>query len=201
VKSSAQTVAAYLASLPADRRAAIAAVRDVVRKNLDAGYEEGIQYGMIGWYVPHRSFPAGYHSDPEQPLPFASLASQKNHMALYLMGVYCGCAEGKDGETAEVKWFKKQWGMTGKKLDMGKSCLRFKKLDDLALDVVGEAIRRIPAKLYIERYTAVMSETKGAKRKAKPAAKKAPRKAVKAAKKVSKVSKAPRKTARKAAKK
>jgi hypothetical protein len=184
MKSEAKTVAAYLASLPADRRAAIAVVRDVVRDNLDAGYEEGIQYGMIGWYVPHRLFPSGYHADPKQPLPFAALASQKNHMALYLMGVYCGCAEGKGGETAEVKWFKKQWGMTGKKLDMGKSCLRFKKLDDLAL--------------YVERYTAAMAETKGAKRKAKPAAKKAPRKAVKAAKKVSK---APKKTARKAAKK
>src|SRR5580693_4171014 len=112
MQSGAKTVAEYLDSLPADRRAAISAVREVIRANLDAGYEEGIQYGMIGYYVPHRLFPAGYHADPKQPLPFAALASQKNHMALYLMGVYCGCAEGKGGETAEVKWLKKQWGMT-----------------------------------------------------------------------------------------
>src|SRR5580692_4016921 len=112
MKSEAKTVAAYLASLPADRRAAIAVVRDVVRDNLDAGYEEGIQYGMIGWYVPHRLFPSGYHADPKQPLPFAALASQKNHMALYLMGVYCGCAEGPGGETVDARWFREAWGRT-----------------------------------------------------------------------------------------
>jgi hypothetical protein len=164
MKSPAKTVSEYLASLPADRRAAISAVRDVVRKNLDADYEEGIQYGMIGWYVPHSLYPAGYHTDPKQPLPFAALASQKNHMALYMMGVYCGCAEGEDGETADVKWFKAQWAKTGKKLDMGKSCLRFKKLDDLALDVVGAAIKRIPAKVYVKRYTQVMAEAAGRKK-------------------------------------
>jgi len=172
MKSGAKTVSEYLASLPADRRAAISAVRDVVRKNLDRDYEEGIQYGMIGWYVPHSLFPAGYHTDPKQPLPFAALASQKNHMALYMMGVYCGCAEGKDGETADVKWFKTQWAKTGKKLDMGKACLRFKKLDDLALDVVGAAIKRIPAKVYVKRYTQVMAELAEKKDKGRAAAKK-----------------------------
>lgn len=78
----------YLASLPEDRRAAISAVRDVILENLGEGYEEGIQYGMIGYYVPHAVYPAGYHADPKQPLPFASLASQKSHMAVYLMCVY-----------------------------------------------------------------------------------------------------------------
>ncbi len=170
MKSEAKTVAAYLASLPADRRAAISAVRAVVRKNLDRDYEEGIQYGMIGWYVPHSLFPAGYHTDPKQPLPFAALASQRNHMALYMMGVYCGCSDGKDGETADVKWLKTQWAKTGKKLDMGKACLRFKKLDDLALDVVGAAIKRIPAKVYVKRYTQVMAEL--AEKKGKASAKK-----------------------------
>jgi hypothetical protein len=165
MKSSATTVAAYLASLPAERRAAITAVRDVVRANLGRGYEEGIQYGMIGYYVPHTLYPAGYHSDPKQPLPFAALASQKNHMALYLMGVYCGCAEGPGVETGDTKWFREAWARTGKKLDMGKSCLRFKKLDDLALDVVGEAIRRIPAKTYIARYEEVLAATRPAKKK------------------------------------
>jgi hypothetical protein len=93
--SGAKSVAQYLASLPADRRAAISAVRDVIRANLDADYEEGMRYGMIGYAVPHRIFPPGYHTDPSQPLFFAALASQKNH----LMGVYCGCAEGPGGET------------------------------------------------------------------------------------------------------
>ena len=152
MKSTADSVAQYLASLPADRRAAISAVRDVIRANLDPGYEEGIQYGMIGYYVPHRVFAPGYHTDPSQPLPFAALASQKNHMALYLMGVYCGCAEGPGGETRDVKWFREAWARTGKKLDMGRACGRFKKVENVALDVVGEAIRRIPAKTYIARY-------------------------------------------------
>jgi hypothetical protein len=93
----------YLASLPLDRRAAISAVRDVIRANLDPSYEEGIQYGMIGYYVPHRLYPAGYHTDPKQPLPFAAIATQKNHMALYLMGIYCDCAAGKDGETPDAR--------------------------------------------------------------------------------------------------
>ncbi len=138
------TVAQYLASLPPDRRAAMTAVREVVLKNLDKDYEEGMQYGMIGYYVPHRLFPAGYHCDPHQPVTFAGLASQKRHMALYLMCVY--------GSPEHEKWFREEWSRTGKKLDMGKSCVRFKKLEDLALDVIGEAIRRVPAAKYIEHY-------------------------------------------------
>jgi uncharacterized protein DUF1801 len=161
MQSGAKTVADYLASLPADRRAAISALRDVIRANLDADYEEGIQYGMIGYYVPHRVFPSGYHTDPKQPLPFAALASQKNHMALYLMGVYCGCAEGPGGETRDAKWFREAWGRTGKKLDMGRACVRFTKLENVALDVVGEAIRRIPAKVYVERYRETLAGKPG----------------------------------------
>ena len=88
MQSKAKTVAEYLAELPEDRRKAIETVRQVVLKNLDSHYEEGMQYGMIGYYVPHRVYPAGYHCDPKQPLPFASLGSQKNHMALYLMCIY-----------------------------------------------------------------------------------------------------------------
>jgi hypothetical protein len=160
MQSSAKSVADYLASLPVDRRAAISAVREVIRANLDSGYEEGIQYGMIGYYVPHRVFPLGYHTNPKEPLPFAALASQKNHMSLYLMGVYCGCAVGARGETAEAKWFRESWGRTGKKLDMGKACVRFDKVESLALDVIGEAIRRIPASVYVERYQASLAGTK-----------------------------------------
>jgi hypothetical protein len=142
VQSKAATVDDYLAALPEDRRAVLTAVRDVIRKNLDRDYEEGMQYGMIGYYVPHRVYPAGYHCDPKQPLPFAGLASQKNYMSLYLMCVY--------GDTEHARRFQDAWKKTGKKLDMGKACIRFKKLEDLALEVIGDAIRRVPARKYIE---------------------------------------------------
>src|SRR3954454_17556381 len=149
MQSKAPTVQAYLRSLPEDRRAAISAVRDVILKNLDAAYEEGMQYGVIGYYVPHHVYPKGYHCDTKQPLPFAALASQKNYMSVYLMGLYCGCVDGVS-DNALMQWFREAWAKSGKKLDMGKACIRFKKVDDLALDVLGEAIRRVPAKKYIE---------------------------------------------------
>ena len=144
MQSKAATVTEYLASLPADRRAAIEAVRKVILANLDKDYEEGMQYGMIGYYIPHRVYPPGYHTNPKQALPFAALASQKNYMSFYIMGLY--------GDSALAKWFEKAWKDTGRKLDIGKSCIRFKKLDDLALDVIGEALRRLPARKYIEIY-------------------------------------------------
>jgi hypothetical protein len=174
----AATVEEYLAQLPLDRRQAIEAVRKVILKNLDKDYEEGMQYGMIGYYVPHRVYPAGYHCDPKQALPFAGLASQKNHMSLYLMCVYGG------GDF--LKWFQTSWAKAGKKLDMGKSCVRFKKLDDLALDVIGETIKRVPAKKYIEICQAAMKSTgrpasKGTRQASQPAKSARPRKATKRA--------------------
>lgn len=160
----ATTVAQYLAELPADRRAAIEAVRKVILKNLDKDFEEGMQYGMIGYYVPHRIYPAGYHCNPKQPLPFACLASQKNYMSLHAMSLY--------GSENEAKWFHAEWAKTGKKLDMGKSCIRFKRLDDLALDVIGEAIRRVSAKKYIEFYESAINDSrKKSSTKTKPARK------------------------------
>jgi len=152
MQSKATTVEQYLAGLTEDRRKAIEAVRQVVLKNLDKDYEEGIQYGMIGYYVPHRVYPAGYHCDPRQPLPFAALGSQKNYMSLYLMCVY--------GESDHSNWFRQAWAKTGKKLDMGKSCVRFKKVEDLALDVIAEAIKRVPARKYIEYCEAARESTK-----------------------------------------
>ena len=163
MQSRATTVEQYLASLPDDRRAAIEAVRKVILKNLDADYEEGMQYGMIGYYVPHRVFPAGYHADPRKPLPFAALASQKSHMALYLMSVY-----GDDGQEA---WLRQAWEKTGQRLDMGKSCVRFKKLDDLPLEVVGEAIRRSPVASFVARYKAVVAQAIKGSRKGAASAK------------------------------
>jgi|ERR1051326_7002900 hypothetical protein len=149
MQSKAPTVQAYLRSLPEDRRAAISAVRDVILNNLDASYAEGMQFGMIGYYVPHSVYPKGYHCDPRQPLPFAALASQKNYMSLYLMSVYCGCVGDNPGNK-HAQWFREAWAKTGKKLDMGKACIRFKKIDDLPLDLIGEAVRRVPASTYIE---------------------------------------------------
>ena len=146
------TIAEYLDSLPVDRRQAIEAVRDVILKNLDKTYQECMQYGMIGYSVPHSVFPAGYHCDPRQPLPFAALASQKNYMSVYLNFIY--------GSTDEEDWFRNAWKKSGKKLDMGKSCIRFKKLDDLALEVIGQAIKRIPAKKYIKHYEESLASLK-----------------------------------------
>jgi hypothetical protein len=139
-----QTVEQYLATVSPEQRAALQAVREVILKNLDDGYAEGIQYGMIGYFVPHSVYPNGYHCDPRQPLPFASLAARKDHMSLGLMSNYGG---GKEEE-----WFRAAWAKTGKKLDMGKACIRFRTLDDLPLEVIGEAVRRVPAGAYIAHY-------------------------------------------------
>ncbi len=167
MQNKATTPKQYLAALPADRQSCLEAVLAVIRHNLDPAYEEGMQYGMIGFYVPHRIFPAGYHTDAKQPLPFAALASQKNYMSLYLMGLYVD----PDGNSL-TQWFRSEWAKTGKKLDMGKSCIRFKRRDDLALEVIGEAIRRMPAQTYIAQYQAALGRMKSnAKVSTKSAAK------------------------------
>lgn len=145
--SKAKTVEEYLEGLPEDRRAAIAKVRAVIRKNLPKGFAEQMQYGMIGYVVPHKVYPAGYHCDPREPLPFAGLASQKNHMAIYAMAVY---------QSAELEaWLRAEFAQRGKKLDLGKSCLRFKKLDDVPLEVIGELFARVSVAEYIDRYEAL----------------------------------------------
>lgn len=164
MQSKAATVAEYLASLPEDRREAITAVRDVILKNLDPVIEEGMLYGMIGYYVPHSVYPPGYHCDPRVPLPFAGLASQKNYMSLYLMTVY------GDGDVWDD--FRAAWAKTGKKLDMGKCCLRFKKVDDLALGVIAQAIKKTKAKAYVKRYEEVLATLKAAQAAKKATAKK-----------------------------
>jgi hypothetical protein len=168
MQSKAPTVEAYLEALPEDRRAAIGAVREVILQNLDPSYEEGMQYGVIGYYVPHRVYPKGYHCDPRQPLSFAALASQKNYMSLYLMSVYCGCVDDSPANQ-HARWFREAWASTGKKLDMGKACIRFKKLADVPLEVIGEAIRRVPAAKYVEYCEAALTrprEPAGGKREA-----------------------------------
>ena len=136
----------YIAKLPADRRDAIARVRDVVNANLPAGYEETIQYGMISWVVPESVLPAADVYN-KQLLAFASLASQKNYMALYLLSIY--------GDPKEKAWFESAYKKTGKKLDMGKSCLRFKSIDAIPLDVIGEAMSHVPVEKYVAAYRKV----------------------------------------------
>lgn len=152
VSSAASSVEQYLAELTDDRRELVGAVRDVVNGHLPDGYQEAMQYGMIGWSVPHALYPAGYHTDPKQPLPFAALASQKSKVSLYLMALYIGADVA--AESPDVTWFQEAWRATGKKLDMGKSCVRFSRLDQVPLEVVGQAIARIPVQDYIARYEA-----------------------------------------------
>lgn len=157
MQSKATTVEAYLAELPADRREALETVRAVIRNSLNPGFEEGMQYGMIGYYIPHSIYPPGYHCDPKQPLPFAGLASQKNHMSIYL-----GCVYGHEGKAAR---FKKAWVATGKKLDMGKSCIRFKKIENLPLDVIAAAIKNETTSGYIAYYEQAIKTSLGQSRK------------------------------------
>ena len=185
MQSKATTVGQYLKELPEDRRVAVSAIRSMILKNLDKDFEEGIQYGMIGYYVPHRIFPDGYRCDPKQPLPFVSVASQKNHMAVYLMCIYMDKSEEE---------FRKAWQKTGKKLDMGKSCIRFKKLEDVALDVIADVIRNITAKGFVARYQEELQKNAANRPVKKTAAIKTARKAVK---KSAKSAKAAPKKARK----
>jgi hypothetical protein len=188
MQSKAKTVEQYLAELPEDRRKAINAVREVILKNLDkSGYEEGMGYGMISYHIPHRIYPAGYHCDPSMPVPYAGLASQKNYMSVYLMSIY------GDGET----WFRDEWAKTGKKKpDMGKCCVRFKSIDDIPLELIGRAIKSMPAKKYLEYYETMRNQPRERPVKSgKKVAKKAP------AKKAAEKKTTKKKTAKKAAKK
>jgi hypothetical protein len=144
MQSKALTVAQYLKELPDDRRQAITELRRVIVKNLPKGFEEAMGYGMMGYVVPHKLFPEGYHCNPSQPLPFMGLASQKNYISVYHMALY-------DGELLD--WFKDQWGKyTTKKLDMGKCCIRFKKPDDIPMDLIGKLASKVTPKQWIEIY-------------------------------------------------
>jgi hypothetical protein len=144
--ATAATPTEYLESLEPAQRSTLAKVRAAIKKRLPKGYAETMQYGMITYVVPLKLYPAGYLGKKDVPLPVVSLAAQKRHLALYLSNVY--------GNPELERWFKAEWKRSGKKLDMGKSCLRFTSLDDLALDVVTESIARSPVKDFIARYEA-----------------------------------------------
>jgi hypothetical protein len=141
--SSAATAEEYLRELPPERREVVSAVRDVVLRNLPTGYREGMSFGMIGYCIPLERYPDTYNG---QPLVCAGLAAQKNHYALYLMGVY----QDPQSEAA----FREAFAAAGKKLDMGKSCVRFRRLEDLPLDVVGRTIAATPPEELIRQYEA-----------------------------------------------
>ena len=149
MQSSAKTAEEYLSELDDDRRQQLATVRNVVLDNLPDGYEESMQYGMITYIVPLSTLADTYNG---QPLMYAALASQKRHMALYLTNVY--------GDESVEKWFRARYVETGKRLDMGKSCVRFRKLDDLPLELVGEVVAKTPIDEFIEVYKASRSPQK-----------------------------------------
>ena len=145
--SNATTVEEYLAELPEDRREAISTVRDLVNEHLPEGYQESISFGMITWSVPLERLPDTYNG---HPLGYIALANQKNYMTLYLMSAYGG----------EETWFREEYAKSGKKLDMGKSCVRFKTLDHLALEPIAKAVERVPVDAYIARYREARAQTK-----------------------------------------
>jgi len=152
----AKTPEEYLDALPEARRDALSQLRSTILDNLPDGYEEGIQYGAIGYYVPHSICPDGYHTDPNQPVPFLSLASKKSGMTLNFFGLYV------DG-TAKAR-FTAAWQAGGRKLDMGAACVRFKKIEDVPLDVVGTTVASMPVDEFLAKYEAIVPAKAAKKR-------------------------------------
>lgn len=145
------TVELYLEQIPPDRREAITAVWDAVRRGLPPGYEEGIQYGMLAWVVPHSRYPGGYHCDPSQAVPFVSLASQRRYMTLHLFGLYI--------DPVRTEAFIREATKRGMKLDMGKGCIRFKRLEEIDLDLVEWAVG-LPVEEFLRLYQASIPSKK-----------------------------------------
>lgn len=137
--SAEPTVKDYIASLPEERRESLIRVRNLILDNLPKGYEEGMLYGMIGYYIPLNTYPKTYN---DQPLGYIALAAQKNYMSLYLMSVY--------GENEKA--FRMAYKKSGKKLDMGKSCVRFKSYDDLPIELIAKTVGALTPKQFIARY-------------------------------------------------
>ena len=152
-KSAATTVDAYLAELSPERRDAMAKVREVILAHLPEGYAEAMGFGMIGYVIPLERYPVTYN---KHPLQYAALASQKQYMSLYLMNVY--------GDPETEQWFTERYSASGNKLDMGKSCVRFKRVEDLPLELIGETIARTPVAEFINRYEAVKRKPSGKSR-------------------------------------
>ena len=143
--SQATTPEQYIKELPAERKEAITKLRETVLKNLPKGFKEVMSYGMLGYVVPHELYPGGYHCDPKLPLPFVNIASQKNFIALYHMGIY---------STPDLlKWFTAEYPKHSQsKLDMGKGCIRFKKPEHIPYKLVGDLIKKVSVKDWIKTY-------------------------------------------------
>lgn len=147
MQSKAATVTDYINELPEDRRVAINKLRTVIKKNLPKGFKEEMSYGMIGYVVPHSLYPDGYHCNPKLPLPFINIASQKNFVAVYHMGIY--------GDKKLYDWFVKEYAALGiGKLDMGKSCLRFKDMKKIPYELIGKLCSKMTPQDWIKYYTA-----------------------------------------------
>lgn len=145
MQSKATTPDQYINELPEDRKEAMQKLRKTVLKNLPEGFQETMQYGMLSYVVPHNIYPSGYHCKPTDALPFLSIASQKNHIAFYHMGVY--------GDPALFKWFTEEYPKHAKnKLDMGKSCIRFKNPKNIPFELLGELTSKITVAKWIEKY-------------------------------------------------
>jgi uncharacterized protein YdhG (YjbR/CyaY superfamily) len=139
------TVQDYIEKLPDERKEAFNRLRETILKHLPTGFEECISYGMIGYVVPHSLYPKGYHCDPKLPLPMINLANQKNFIALYHMGVYAN--------TTLLNWFVEEYPKHCKsKLDMGKACIRFKKMNDIPYNLIAELIAKVSVEKWIESY-------------------------------------------------
>jgi uncharacterized protein YdhG (YjbR/CyaY superfamily) len=145
MQSKALTAEQYLNELPEDRKEGIRKLRDVIAANIPAGFQEGMGYGMPGWDVPHSIYPFGYHCDPKQPLPFVGYASQKNNISFYHMGLY--------SNPELLNWFVTEYPKhSSRKLDMGKSCVRFKKTEHIPYELIGELMTKMTPQDWIERY-------------------------------------------------
>ena len=145
MESKARTTKEYIAELPEDRKEPISKLRETILKNLPRGFEEVMSYGMIGYVVPHSLSPAGYHVNPELPLPFINIASQKNFIALYHMGIY--------SDKDLLNWFVSEYPKHVKtKLDMGKSCIRFKNTNNIPYKLIGELVSKMSAEQWINKY-------------------------------------------------
>lgn len=143
--SDAKNPEEYINSLPEERKIYIEKLRSVIQKNLPKGFEEGMNYGMMGYHVPHTIYPKGYHCKPSDPLPFMGFASQKNSINFYHMGIYAN----KD----LYDWFVAEYPKySTRKLDMGKSCIRFKKFDEIPFDLIGELVTKISVEDWITTY-------------------------------------------------
>ena len=151
MQSKAATPVEYIAELPEDRKEVMQNLREIILKNLPKGFEEIMQYGMISYVVPHSKYPAGYHCKPSDPLPFLSIASQKNHFAFYHMGIYSA--------PELLKWFTEEYPKHANgKLDMGKSCIRFKNPKNIPFDLLGQLTTKITVDDWIETYERVLKK-------------------------------------------